>query len=193
MADQGKKVSIKKKKSKDKHSLKEKEADVSKVKSPVEEKVNSDTITGKNTKLKHQLDPKDASDYLNLWKHQRDTQWKFKKNIQSWLLRHMYDWEKVPKQAFSILLEYLSSIQGNVTRERIMKDAMDVVQRYKQWEKETDNKESEEKDKEATQKDDSDAQNKETKDHIENFNTLSDHDKRKQYKRARQVLQALQE
>merc|ERR1712151_750230 len=116
--------------------------------------------------------------------------------MQSWLLRHIYDWEKVPKHAFSLLLDYLGSIQGNITRERILKDAMDMINQYKDWEKEeesgnnkSENNDENEKKKEAEKTMGNDNENN---DKILDWNKLSSHDKRKQYKRARQVLQALQ-
>ncbi|OMH86092.1 hypothetical protein AX774_g321 [Zancudomyces culisetae] len=50
--------------------------------------------------------------YLLQWKNSKE-QWKFQKARQNWLLRHLYDSEKVPVVVFDILVEYLGSIKGN--------------------------------------------------------------------------------
>ena len=70
--------------------------------------------TNKKKKKKNDTikDPEEASSYLSLWKHDRSGAWKFNKNTQSWLLRHMYDHVRVSKMSFATLVEYVSSAGG---------------------------------------------------------------------------------
>src|SRR5690349_21668022 len=49
--------------------------------------------------------------YLQQWKDESSS-WKFKKLVQVWLLKNMYNSEEVPKSTFSILVDYLANIRG---------------------------------------------------------------------------------
>jgi hypothetical protein len=95
----------------------------------------------KNKKKKNDTikDPEEASSYLSLWKHDRNGAWKFNKNTQSWLLRHMYDHARVSKTSFATLVEYVSSSSAGggdgVVKSRTMEDAKRRARRYKEWEK----------------------------------------------------------
>jgi len=157
----------------------------------------------KRRKKQHIKDPKEAQSYLSAWKY-RDAApgtWKFNKNTQSWLFRHMYDSEKTPKASFAILMDYLQGLKGS-SREWANEDAVKRVVRYKEWEKKgakTDDGASdaeqvsstpEEKEKvdDDNDDDDNDDVNADNK-----FKSLSDHDKRKEYKRARKVVETLKE
>ena len=131
-----------------------------------------------NSKVK---DPIDAASYLTLWNHDRNNKtgaWKFNKNTQSWLLRHMYNAEKVNKTTFGILVEYICC-GGEGTRSRVEEEAKQKAIRYKEWEKKGD----------SESKSESDTQVNATTETI--WCGLSDHDKRKEYKRARKVMEAL--
>jgi hypothetical protein len=77
----------------------------------------------KKKKKRHAKNPNEAAQYLSSWKH-RDAggSWKFNKNTQSWLLRHMYEPEKVSKGTFTTLLEYMDGLQGQ-TKTRTVADA----------------------------------------------------------------------
>lgn len=150
-------------------------------------------------------DPKEAQSYLSLWQQQQnqgnddDPLWKFNKNTQSWLIRNMYDIEKLPKSSFSIMISYLEALKG-ASRQRVHEDAVRRALRYKEWEK---NKQSSE-----AEKDEADAnndQNEEGTDENSNVNddednekneekrwkSLSENNKRKEYKRARKVIDSL--
>ncbi len=70
---------------------------------------NESKKSTKNTKTK---DPEEAASYLTLWNLDRNSKsttknWKFNKNTQSWLLRHMYDFDKVSKSTFATLVDYV--------------------------------------------------------------------------------------
>ena len=153
----------------------------------------------------HTKDSKEAAGYLTNWKNHRK-EWKFNKNTQSWLIRHMYEADKVSKGTFTLLLDYLEGLQGKGAKERIVEDATRRALRYKEFEeggtgtekeveKETtvkfasDTKEApaeEEEGKKKRQKLDPTATDDEKR-----WNELDDHDKRKEYKRARKVLETL--
>lgn len=146
----------------------------------------------KQKKNRVQKDPSEAANYLVLWKKERSA-WKFNKNTQSWLIRHMYEAEKVAKQPFETLLEYLEEYQG---KERLVREASRRILRYKEYEKETsenkeasessEQKESAEPTPEADLKGDEDEAYEQAR-----WKALSDHDKRKEYKRARKVVEVL--
>ena len=135
-------------------------------------------------------DPAEAAAYLTSWQEHRQhrsngdgsgveksTNWKFNKNTQSWLIRHMYEADKVSKGNFALLLEYLKSGDGK-TVQRCREEATRRALRYQQFQKESDvtkNSASEA----AVMEDD------------ERWNKLDEHGKRKEYKRARKVLDIL--
>ena len=123
-----------------------------------------------------QKDPHEASNYLKLWKDHKAA-WKFNKNTQSWLIRHMYAADHVNKTTFGLLLEYLRE-GPEVLATRILHDARRRALRYKDFEKQ--------KEEQAKP---SGAQGEETKISVdEAWDKLDDHGKRKEYKRARKVI-----
>ena len=153
-----------------------------------------DSNDKKSTSLKTK-DPEEAASYLTLWNLDRNNttsttkNWKFNKNTQSWLLRHMYDFDKVSKSTFATLVDYISE-GGEGTRLRVEEEAKRRARRYKDWEKR-------QQQQEGVEQEEGDA-NEEKKDLTksqddEHFNQLDDHDKRKEYKRARKVLDALKQ
>jgi len=165
--------------------------------------------TKKSRGNKHVKDVKEAAGYLSNWKGFRE-QWKFNKNTQSWLIRHMYEPDKVAKSTFAILLEYLQGLQGSGAKDRIVQEANRRALRYKKYEKE----ESNDNDKDESV-DMNDADSKEVKfaedtkegaaestkksaqeieaatEEEKRWQQLDDHEKRKEYKRARKVLETL--
>lgn len=162
--------------------------------SVVETSPEKDDSNKKSTPLKTK-DPEEAASYLTLWNLDRNNttsttkNWKFNKNTQSWLLRHMYDFDKVSKSTFATLVDYISD-GGEGTRLRVEEDAKRRARRYKDWEKR-------QQQQEGVEQEEGDA-NEEKKDLTksqddERFNQLDDHDKRKEYKRARKVLDALKQ
>ncbi|XP_034782740.1 uncharacterized protein C7orf50 homolog [Acipenser ruthenus] len=66
-----------------------------------------------------------AQDYLTCWSKNRKD-WSFKKTRQTWLLKHMFDSEKVPDELFDVLLEYLDGLKGGA-RETTVKAAESVI------------------------------------------------------------------
>ena len=142
----------------------------------------------------HVKDPKEAASYLSLWKHREaGGAWKFNKNTQSWILRHCFEPDKVSKQTFSILLEYLKGLQGT-TRTRTIADAQRRALRYKEFEK--TNPEQQQQDSADKKEEDmtsSDQAAEENENDETRWKRLDAHDKRKEYKRARKVLDVLKE
>eukprot|EP00956_Cyclotella_meneghiniana_P027188 scaffold60435_cov69-Cyclotella_meneghiniana.AAC.10 len=146
-----------------------------------------------NKKVK---DPREGDSYLSLWKHHRTT-WKFNKNTQSWLLRHCYNADKVNKTTFALLVEYISQ-GGDTTRRRVEEDAKRRAIRYKEWEKkrgegdhdavvQVDNTETKTDEKKAAD----DTNNTLTEEEV--WSGLNEHEKRKEYKRARKIMDALKD
>lgn len=164
----------------------------------------------KSKKSKRIKDPSVAALYLNNWKlYKLDSTvtWKFNKNTQSWLLRHMYEPTKVAKDVFSLLIEYIVAAKSESIINRIVHDATKRALRYKQYEM---NKSGGIDDKQlvtvppaspmkedveplsATKRQIQEEQEDVIADTIR-WNSLDEHDKRKEYKRARKVLDTLQQ
>ena len=162
----------------------------------------------KRSANRHVKDPAEVASYLSSWKHRDDgSGWRFNKNTQSWLLRHMYETEKVPKPTFTLLVDYLVGCQG-MTRRRLREDAARRALRYKEYEKKRDSNDPNEKNATGGGDGDGDgdgddvvatkeaAQKKDTEDDGNaeaEWKALDDHDKRKEYKRARKILDAIKE
>jgi hypothetical protein len=167
---------------------------------------------------RHVKEPEEATSYLTTWKAFKrntdestsvsNTVWKFNKNTQSWLIRHLYEVDKVPKGTFDLLLEYLQGLQGDKTQLRIVSEASRRARRYKDYVvyQQADFSSSEPNDNDCDKdehiastntqsdtvtiesttvipKEDSEREQDEVR-----WKQLSDHDKRKEYKRARKVL-----
>ncbi|KAJ3367247.1 hypothetical protein GGF31_007665 [Allomyces arbusculus] len=75
-------------------------------------------------------DPDDERDevvaYLHEWKANRAA-WRFNKNKQVWLLKHLYTRNKIPDSAFAIAVEYLEDLRG-VARTRAFDEAKRIVE-----------------------------------------------------------------
>jgi hypothetical protein len=160
-------------------------------------------------------DPEEASNYLKSWQAQEG--WKFNKNTQSWLLRHMYETEKVSKSTFSVLLDYIKGLQGKDAKRRILEEATTRAKRYRDYEKTqktnasttptetnanvvatTQNVSNEGSNDEPVTVNDSKPTEETKKGAVSNdtyglqhWLTLDDHDKRKEYKRSRRLLEVL--
>lgn len=151
----------------------------------------------KQPKNRHVVDPSRASSYLKEWQAKSST-WKFNKNMQSWLIRHMYEADKIPKAEFTILLEYLLGLESKAAKTRIRSDASRRALRFKAFEKSGAALNSTElKPEESTEKEAKDNE-KDSKDvdgitEEARWQKLSDHDKRKEYKRARKILDTVKE
>lgn len=161
---------------------------------PLSSKKNSTTSTPADAPTVK--DPSEASNYLKAWETKEG--WKFNKNTQSWLLRHMYEADKVSKNTFNTLLDYLKGLQGKNARKRVLEEATARAQRYRDYEK---NKETTDTPANSEKKVDEqaiDETSKKTSGNSDNgqfgleyWKGLDDHDKRKEYKRARRVLETL--
>mmetsp|Transcript_21422 Transcript_21422/g.46709 ORF Transcript_21422/g.46709 Transcript_21422/m.46709 type:complete len:210 (+) Transcript_21422:112-741(+) len=154
------------------------------------------TETAKSNR--HIKDPSQAGAYLSSWKHREaGSGWKFNKNTQSWLIRHMYETDKVPKATFTMLVEYLLGVKG-ITRTRLREEAARRALRYKEFEKRA---KAEGHGEDGGQAKDSieagSGHDKKKSDDAEidvaRWNALDDHDKRKEYKRARKILDSIKE
>jgi hypothetical protein len=160
-------------------------------------------------KKKKVKDPKEAHSYLALWQQQQKLNnnddanketvalWRFNKNTQSWLIRHMYDADKVPKATFSILTAYLEGLKGS-SKQRLDEDSVRRALRYKHWEKNKDAKKSKDEDDEEDkdtneneEEDESDDEEEDQEKDQKRWKGLSDRDKRVEYKRARQIIDLL--
>ena len=190
-----KKVKRNKRRRISKHVLKSKEkAAAEEGKTSVEEKKRKETLV---------KDPGDVNGYLINWqKHQNgDTEvWKFNKNTQSWLIRHMYEVDKVPKSTFSILLLYLDGLKSPETRSRMLADATRRALRYKKFEESlqkivnapsSDQIEEEQPLSSDQSKKQPSQEDRGQDDDFVRWNKLDEHGKRKEYKRARKVLEIL--
>lgn len=146
----------------------------------------------KKNKISNTKDPADAARYLETWK-QNTEHWKFHKNTQSWLIRHMYDFDKIPKHVFALLLDYLQSADVQ-TIIRTRQDATRRALRYQKYTTTTTQQTLKEEETTTTTKT---ATNGVSPDHENDddddshWKSLNDHDKRKEYKRARKVLECL--
>merc|ERR1712166_1505922 len=97
--------------------------------------------------------PTEAFTYLTQWKANKSNKnasssskvsiWKFNKNTQSWLIRNMYEVDKVAKPSFLLLLEYLKGLEGETTKDRIKAEASRRARRYKEYSKTSENKDEE--------------------------------------------------
>jgi WKF domain len=151
------------------------------------------TPSKKQKLAKHTKDPVDVEGYLMAWKKQQDllsdgsritTAWKFNKNTQSWLIRHLYDTTKISKSIFAIALQYFLKSNINV-QQRLRDDATQraILYQQHQQEKGTTNHIND-----GIDNDDSNANQNETEDSPE---VLLEKNHRKEYKRARKILDTL--
>jgi hypothetical protein len=184
-----------------------KQTEAEKETTTTEQAVSSKTKKNKKRKRNDRCkDPTEVLTYLSTWKaHQEnnDVEWKYNKNTQSWLIRHMYDSEKVPKNVFTITVEYLLGIQSETLKQRIIDDATRRALRYKQYEKDTNNNNegggegkqnnTTDIDGNTSTKDTDETNQQQQQQDDEHWMKLDDHDKRKEYKRARKILESSQQ
>lgn len=144
----------------------------------------------KKSSKKHTKDPTQVAQYLSAWKHRASgTNWKFNKNTQSWIVRHMYEAEKLTKPVFELCLEYLGGV-GEGTKMRVVEDAKEKARRYKLVVQQSQSEITPNKDdtKQTKKKPTITDEDDETR-----WKKLDDHSKRKEYKRARKVLETLKQ
>jgi hypothetical protein len=166
----------------------------------------SKTAASKSGKNRHVKDPQEVASYLTDWQNHKNGQgtWKFNKNTQSWLIRHLYELEKVSKGTFTILLDYFAGLEGNTMKSRIRAEASRRALRYKEHtKKEPTDKETESKSESNTTPQSTSKQGKkavvnsatvqEQLEEEERWQKLDENEKRKEYKRARQILDIIKE
>ncbi|XP_060116522.1 uncharacterized protein C7orf50 homolog [Heteronotia binoei] len=85
-------------------------------------------VVSKKEEIKKPSGSELALEYLMSWS-ENPKEWKFQKTRQTWLLLHMYDKDKVPKEYFSILLRYLEGLQGSARTITVQK-AEALVKEY---------------------------------------------------------------
>jgi len=111
-----------------------------KIESQKQDKVEIKTSTGNSKDTENVPSAEliqEAKYYLESWqKHanvndltttEDEPKWRFKKAKQVWVLRWMYRADVVNKSLFSIVLEYLTGMQGTA-RERVLRAAQDIVE-----------------------------------------------------------------
>ena len=59
---------------------------------------------------------KDSLNYLVLWKESKDA-WKFQKTRQIWLVRNIYNVERMPENHFKIMKKYIKSMPEGPTKQ----------------------------------------------------------------------------
>ena len=193
-----KKASGKKKRKKSKHVMKatEEQKNNPNGESNSLEKTKPKIKIISRKKLKHK-DPSEAASYLENWKKKQDgngdSGWKFNKNTQSWLIRHQYETDKVSKSTFALLIEYCKGLQGDTIKARMLSDAKRRILRYKSYEKskETTTREDENDGGDVASRTEIVAQTDD--DDEKRWSKLDDHSKRKEYKRARQIMEMLKQ
>lgn len=156
--------------------------------------------------------PAEAAAYLKAWQQSQQkseghadesTSWKFNKNTQSWLLRHLYEADKVSKGDFAVLLNYLKSGDKS-TIQRCLEDATRRALRYQTSSADPPTKTgpAEVQDETGVTKTDKVGAGTAATTGAatpgapgdtdeERWNKLDEHDKRNEYKRARKVLETL--
>jgi hypothetical protein len=92
------------------------------------------TVARKSGKNRHVKDPQEVASYLTDWQNHKNGKgtWKFNKNTQSWLIRHLYELEKVSKGTFTILMDYFAGMEGKTMKSRIRAEASRRALRYKE-------------------------------------------------------------
>jgi hypothetical protein len=161
------------------------------------------TSVSKKKKNKNMKDPNEVANYLTQWKKNIDGQesvWKFNKNTQSWLIRHMYEADKLSKSSFTLLLEYLDGLKGGDAKSRILTEATRRAVRYKEYEKVRDDKGEKDGGNAAAEKAPDPAGEATTatplteqEEDDARWKKLDDHDKRNEYKRSRKILDTLKD
>lgn len=58
----------------------------------------------------------DSLEYLTKWKQNKE-QWKFQKTRQIWLVKNMYNVERLPVKHFKIMKKYVKSMPEGALRE----------------------------------------------------------------------------
>jgi WKF domain len=71
--------------------------------------------------------PNSALEYLTLF-HQSRERWKFNKNKEIWILKHLFSVDAIPSDYDVTLSQYLRGLKSSAARERISREAEKIVQ-----------------------------------------------------------------
>ncbi|PVV00952.1 hypothetical protein BB560_004645 [Smittium megazygosporum] len=129
--------------------------------------------------------------YLSEWKHSRET-WKFQKSKQLWLIRSIYDVEKIDDSNFAILKEYIKSIQGNF-RNIIKSNAEKVIEENSKNDQSTDGDNKSDSENQSSNKTDDSESDSEKSSEDENDSLPPKGLKQVLIERATQVIECLKE
>ncbi|KAL1451746.1 hypothetical protein WDU94_006094 [Cyamophila willieti] len=70
--------------------------------------------------------------YLKMWKNDQ-SKWKFNKNVQGKLFKHMFDTSRIPQDMFEILIEYIASSKSPNVHTELNKKCSEVVESMEKW------------------------------------------------------------
>jgi len=62
-----------------------------------------------------------------MWKDCK-TEWKFQKSRQIWLLKNIYNIERLPVKYFKVLKKYIKSLPEGITKQRVLQEALSVIE-----------------------------------------------------------------
>ncbi|KAF7507312.1 hypothetical protein GJ744_010746 [Endocarpon pusillum] len=72
--------------------------------------------------------PHAALEYLTHFCESRTT-WKFRKNQEVWILKHLFSVDQIPSSYDASLCQYLEGLKSDSTRSRLQREAEDIVQK----------------------------------------------------------------
>uniref|UniRef100_A0A8D8Y4C8 Zinc finger MYM-type protein 3 n=1 Tax=Cacopsylla melanoneura TaxID=428564 RepID=A0A8D8Y4C8_9HEMI len=72
------------------------------------------------------------TNYLKMWKNDQ-SKWKFNKNVQGKLFKHMFDTSRIPQDMFEILIEYIASSKSPNVHTELNKKCSDVIEAMEKW------------------------------------------------------------
>ncbi|XP_063828080.1 uncharacterized protein C7orf50 homolog [Ostrinia nubilalis] len=114
--------------------------------------------------------------YLSQWKHNRSN-WKFMKAKQVWLYKNKFSQKLIPNESWPLLMEYFESAKGNI-RNMLLDDSNKIIKQMDDWTEAQNDENADEKESETEETEDSNKP-------IKPDDTI--------YKRARDLIQCLQE
>ncbi|KAK5064554.1 hypothetical protein LTR84_000387 [Exophiala bonariae] len=95
-------------------------AGLQKPKSKPKSKIKSKSKVAKHQPVRHQTHP--ALEYLNQY-HSARSSWKFSKNRETWLLKHIFSVNDVPRTYEIPLARYIHGLQGANARQRLRSES----------------------------------------------------------------------
>ncbi len=75
--------------------------------------------------------PHAALEYLTQFCESRTT-WKFRKNREVWIVKHLFSIDQVPSSYDASLYQYLQGVKSDTTRSRLQRKAEDIIQKDKE-------------------------------------------------------------